>query len=84
MVITIATTSRLFLHRSGNGLVPDQQHHWHANKNHTNVMLASVGENTFESLARSHPDVFAKHHKDLILLPDGRIVQRDKNDFSGK
>ena len=41
-----------------------------------NAMLASVGENTFKSLARSHPFVFQKHHGDLRVLADGRIVPR--------
>jgi len=41
-----------------------------------NLMNPSVGENTFKSLARSHPEVFAKHHPDLELLKDGRIVPR--------
>lgn len=36
-----------------------------------NVMLTSVGENTFKSLARSHPSVFKKHHEDLS--EDGRF-----------
>lgn len=62
----------------------DQQDHWRSSKNHNNVMLTSVGENTFKSLARSHPKVFAKHHGDLTLLSDGRIVPRDTTDFSGK
>jgi hypothetical protein len=39
-------------------------------------MNASVGENTFKSLARSHPNVFLEHHRDLQLLPDGRITRR--------
>ena len=42
----------------------------------SNTILASVGENTFKSLARSHPNVFAKHHRDLQVLPDGRIIRR--------
>lgn len=41
-----------------------------------NVMLTRVGDNTFKSLARSHPDVFAKHHGDLRVLRDGRIVAK--------
>ena len=46
---------------------------WHRPNN---SMLRSVGENTFKSLARSHPVVFNKHHPDLRLLDDGRIIQR--------
>jgi isopenicillin N synthase-like dioxygenase len=41
-----------------------------------NLMNPSVGENTFKSLARSHPKVFARHHPDLEILEDGRIVTR--------
>lgn len=41
-----------------------------------NAMLKSVGENTFKSLARSHPDVFRNHHKDLEILKDGHIEKR--------
>ena len=48
---------------------------WHRPNN---SMLRSVGENTFKSLARSHPIVFNKHHPDLQLLDDGRIVQTTK------
>jgi isopenicillin N synthase-like dioxygenase len=43
-----------------------------------NAMIASVGENTFKSLARSHPKVFAKHHPDLKILSDGRIIRNDE------
>ncbi|CAJ1945271.1 unnamed protein product [Cylindrotheca closterium] len=47
--------------------------HW---RRPNNTMLTSVGENTFKSLARSHPHVFAKHHPDLSILPDGKIVKK--------
>jgi len=47
--------------------------HWSRNNNE---MLTSVGENTFKSLARSHPEVFAKHHSDLMLLPNGLVKKR--------
>jgi isopenicillin N synthase-like dioxygenase len=47
--------------------------HW---RRPNNLMNPSVGENTFKSLARSHPKVFARHHPDLELLEDGRIIQR--------
>ena len=50
-----------------------QQEHW---RRPNNLMNPSVGENTFKSLARSHPEVFAKHHPDLKLLEDGRIILR--------
>ena len=33
-----------------------------------NRHLQCVGANTFKSLARSHPDVFAKNHPDLVFL----------------
>jgi isopenicillin N synthase-like dioxygenase len=48
--------------------------HW---RRDNNAMLASVGENTFKSLARSHPKVFAKHHPDLRILANGKIVRKD-------
>ncbi|CAB9500400.1 Flavonol synthase/flavanone 3-hydroxylase [Seminavis robusta] len=41
----------------------------------SNAMLSTVGDNTFKSLARSHPEVFQKHHPDLKLLEDGSVVQ---------
>ena len=41
-----------------------------------NALIRSVGENSFKSLARSHPAVFEKHHGDLRILEDGRIVAR--------
>lgn len=45
--------------------------HWRMNNND---MLETVGENSFKSLARSHPFVFQRHHKDLRLLENGKIV----------
>mmetsp|Transcript_55555 Transcript_55555/g.60163 ORF Transcript_55555/g.60163 Transcript_55555/m.60163 type:complete len:97 (-) Transcript_55555:21-311(-) len=51
----------------------DQDVHW---RRPNNQMNPSVGENTFKSLARSHPQVFARHHSDLELLEDGRIILR--------
>jgi isopenicillin N synthase-like dioxygenase len=42
----------------------------------SNALLATVGDNTFKSLARSHPEVFQMHHPDLKLLEDGSIVRR--------
>jgi isopenicillin N synthase-like dioxygenase len=50
--------------------------HW---RQEQNTMLTTVGENTFKSLARSHPQVFSKHHPDLLLLDDGRIVPRKEH-----
>jgi isopenicillin N synthase-like dioxygenase len=47
-----------------------------------NLMIPSVGENTFKSLARSHPKVFARHHKDLEILDDGRIIKRKETNQS--
>ncbi|KAL3937606.1 MAG: hypothetical protein SGBAC_007315 [Bacillariaceae sp.] len=43
-------------------------------ENNSNVDAPS--ENTFKSLARSHPRVFAKHHPDLLILSDGKIVKK--------
>lgn len=50
-----------------------QQNQWRRKKN---KLMNSVGENSFKSLARSHPAVFEKHHGDLRILEDGRIVKR--------
>lgn len=52
---------------------PQGYDHWRRPRN---TMLPSVGENTFKSLARSHPRVFARHHPDLAITEDGRIVRR--------
>jgi isopenicillin N synthase-like dioxygenase len=41
-----------------------------------NTLLGSVGENSFKSLARSHPQVFQRHHEDLQILSDGQIQLR--------
>jgi isopenicillin N synthase-like dioxygenase len=49
--------------------------HW---KMSSNAMLTCVGDNTFKSLARSHPKVFQKNHDDLQLLPDGRVVRKEE------
>jgi isopenicillin N synthase-like dioxygenase len=53
---------------------PKDYHHW---RRENNAMLPSAGSNTFKSLARSHPQVFQRHHPDLVLLEDGRILPRD-------
>ena len=49
----------------------DEQLHW---RRPSNAMLREYGANAFKSLARSHPAVFAKHHPDLSVLDDGRVV----------
>ena len=41
------------------------------------TMHASVGENTFKSLARSHPEVFKKNHPDLEIQSGGHICKRE-------
>mmetsp|Transcript_19993 Transcript_19993/g.56434 ORF Transcript_19993/g.56434 Transcript_19993/m.56434 type:complete len:391 (-) Transcript_19993:33-1205(-) len=41
-----------------------------------NCLIPSYGMNAFKSLARSHPEVFARHHPDLRVLPDGQVVLR--------
>jgi len=41
-----------------------------------NSLISCYGANAFKSLARSHPDVMKRHHSDLIVQPDGRIVRR--------
>jgi isopenicillin N synthase-like dioxygenase len=51
--------------------------HW---RRRSNTMLASVGENTFKSLARSHALVFAKNHPDLMLSEDGRVLKKTQNE----
>ncbi len=50
-----------------------QQNQW---RREHDRMLGSVGENSFKSLARSHPRVFQRHHRDLRLLDDGRIMEK--------
>ena len=42
-----------------------------------NRILSTVGENTFKSLARSHPEVFRRHHPDLAVV-EGCIVREKK------
>jgi len=54
---------------------PKNYKHW---RRENNKMLPTVGENTFKSLARSHPEVFEQHHPDLMLLEDGRILLRER------
>ena len=50
----------------------DRERHW---RRPQNALLAEYGANAFKSLARSHPAVFARHHSDLRLLDDGRVVR---------
>jgi isopenicillin N synthase-like dioxygenase len=54
--------------------VTNDDRHW---RRDNNAMLPTVGDNTFKSLARSHPEVFQRHHPDLMLLDDGRILPRE-------
>lgn len=56
---------------------PREYDHW---RRPNNLMNPSVGENTFKSLARSHPKVFARHHPDLELLKDGKIEIRSSTE----
>ena len=46
--------------------------HWKEDR--PNRILGTVGDNTFKSLARSHPHVFQKHHPDVQALSDGSLV----------
>lgn len=41
-----------------------------------NALIPCYGENAFKSLARSHPEVMKRHHSDLFVQPDGRIVRK--------
>ena len=56
------------------------QSHWRRPKN---AMLHEYGANAFKSLARSHPAVFERHHPDLRVTDDGRVVKRAE-DVIGK
>lgn len=53
----------------------DKGKHWTRPKN---AFIAEYGANAFKSLARSHPAVFARHHADLRLLEDGRVVRAEE------
>ena len=58
----------------GENSKPRKQQQWRMSNSR---MLTSVGENTFKSLARSHPTVFARHHPDLEQVPTtGQVVRR--------
>jgi len=48
----------------------------HDNSAMSNRIINVYGENAFKSLARSHPQVFAKHHPDLLVRSDGTIEER--------
>ena len=52
----------------------DAQAHW---RRPSNAMIHEYGANAFKSLARSHPAVFERHHPDLHLLPDERVLRRE-------
>ena len=53
----------------------DEKAHWRRPRN---AMLTEYGANALKSLARSHPAVFARHHPDLAVLEDGRVVRREE------
>ena len=40
-------------------------------------LLRAYGANAFKSLARSHPEVFERHHPDLCVRGDGTVAARD-------
>ena len=44
-----------------------------------NALLGCYGANALKSLARSHPEVMRRHHPDLKVLPDGRVVRREED-----
>ena len=41
-----------------------------------NALLATYGANALKSLARSHPEVMERHHRDLRVEPDGQVIRR--------
>ena len=43
-----------------------------------NRLLEAYGANALKSLARSHPEVMARHHPDLVVLQDGTVARRAK------
>ena len=53
----------------------DQTLHWRPAKN---TVLSTVGENTFKSLARSHPTVFQRHYPDWMITDDGKIIPKEQ------
>ena len=54
----------------------DEDKESHDNSAMSNRIINVYGENAFKSLARSHPQVFAKHHPDLLVRSDGTIEER--------
>ena len=42
-----------------------------------NRLIGEYGANALKSLARSHPEVMARHHPDLEVKPDGSVVRRE-------
>ena len=44
-----------------------------------NAQVAEYGANAFKSLARSHPEVMARHHADLTVCEDGRVVRKERS-----
>lgn len=42
-----------------------------------NKLIGEYGANALKSLARSHPEVMARHHPDLEVKPDGSVVRRE-------
>lgn len=65
VVMESIDTDRLTWERS-------EQKQW---RRKNNKLLGSVGENSFKSLARSHPNVFERHHGDLRILQNGQIAK---------
>jgi len=47
-------------------------------KKKKNRLLEAYGANALKSLARSHPEVMARHHPDLVVLQDGTVARRAK------
>ena len=41
-----------------------------------NPLLEAYGANALKSLARSHPEVMARHHPDLVVGEDGAVARR--------
>ena len=40
------------------------------------TLLEAYGANALKSLARSHPEVMARHHPDLVVGEDGAVARR--------
>ena len=41
-----------------------------------NPLLEAYGANALKSLARSHPEIMARHHPDLVVGEDGAVARR--------